>query len=712
MDRMTESLIFLQALLDHLDHLEELLEEDWPVFQQRLQNCLDRMAETEDETALLLWVDEISGLAGRDSLAASLIRTLFRQAQAEAAAVLERTMVAGGPSTESKELSGEISFTLPTQPPDDPSPGSDAPTGRADILAFAANLSQALRTDEAVSSPPAGQRIQTYPNLQGDDYAYLKRPYQLLVKLSDQLQAGTGDHISVPELEVPVEPGQAVKQLQVKLRAPDFELAPTESDQGWLRPLNFYVEAAASGMVTFTLLAQDRFAERYFAGLKLQFLADGQILGEASRRMEVLQAETVSPTPLNAFPPAPGYPLDEKGEVRLPAIPTPVTFTDDSAAVHLTVTIEEGQTPDQLLWDIVSPYLEQADYPPDPYLSRNLGAEEFVKEYLAPFGMPGDWPEDHMDMEGHLKRLSVNMLFSNLITLRRSAPVPFWQLYDLALARHLAGGGTPEAFTILFRTADTHIPWELMPVSEAVQDGKMAPLLGSAHCVGRWLLEVGHPMPDARLDLHGFTLATPTYSDDSLLEAQAEKTFLQATFGPRTLADDAETFINFMVDGQPTNGTGILHFAGHGDCCTDTMRRNWLVLTNRQALYDINNAGTDLGNRLGKLGPTLAFFNACNVGRAAKGPLGSNGGWGRALLHQQYKSYIGPLWSVYDKHARDISQTFYTLALKQGLPLGEVMRQIRDKFRTDNRLFTYLAYLYLGHPLAQIKYTPFEGDNV
>ena len=36
----------------------------------------------------------------------------------------------------------------------------------------------------------------------------------------------------------------------------------------------------------------------------------------------------------------------------------------------------------------------------------------------------------------------------------------------------------------------------------------------------------------------------------------------------------------------------------------------------------------------------------------------------------------------------------------------------KDKFSfvvdEDNRLFTYLAYMYLGHPLATITYTRFE----
>lgn len=260
-------------------------------------------------------------------------------------------------------------------------------------------------------------------------------------------------------------------------------------------------------------------------------------------------------------------------------------------------------------------------------------------------------------------------------------------------------------------TADTHVPWELMPVSEEVGDQRMPLLLGSAHRVGRWLLDTGCAIPDQALHLRGFVVVAPTYSDRPLPQAQEEKRFLVERYQPHELPDEPEAFRTFMQSGEPTGGAGIVHFAGHGDCCTDIMRRNWLVLTNREALYDINSASTDLGNRLGKLGPVVAFFNACNVGRAAPGPLGSNGGWGRALLNQRYKGYLGPLWSVHDQHARDISETCYTLALgDEPLPLGEVMRQIRSRFSEDNRLFTYLAYLYLGHLLARIHYTPFEEE--
>lgn len=715
MNAMTESLLFIQALLAHLDRLQELLGDQWPDFEARLHQLLADLDRAETDERVLMMVDEILEF-GLSSPAADLVRSLFSQAAAEAGSLDSTTRSVHMTDPTSGEVR-EVEVR-----PEGEIVAKGVSVSRAEVITAGQKLAQALQAHQALNFPASTvgstdtslllqmtRRVKTFANLQGEDYAYLNQPYYLTVKLSDQPQQTRGPHISTPALEVPVEAGEVVKKIQVKLYAPDFELIPAERDLGWLRELTFYIEAGASSAVTFTLLAQNRFEIRYFAALKVQFLVQGEVIGEAFQRVEVLQDETIEKMPVNAFPKAPGYPLDERGQVRLDPVPTAIYYQESVEPVHLTITIGENQDTNHLIWDIVSPYLTEVDFPPGPYLSRHLGTEEFVKTYLAPFGMPGNWPEDHMDMEGHLKPGSIPILFQNLIELRRNAPPQFWKLYDIAIQRHRAAHQAAETFTILFRTADTHIPWELIPVSEEVQHNKMPPLLGTEHRVGRWLLEVGTPVPELSLDLHGFTLTVPTYANDPLPEAQAERAFLEERYAPYILDDDPAAFFTFMQSGQPTGGTGILHYAGHGDCCTDPLKGNWLILTNKQAFYDARSASNDLGNKLGKLKPTLAFFNACNVGRAAPGPLGSNGGWGRALLRQQYRGYIGPLWSVYDKHARDISQTFYTLALDQGLPLGEVMRQIRAKFAEDNRLFTYLAYLYLGHPVAKISYRPFEG---
>lgn len=765
---MLKDILFVQALLVHLDRLIDLLGDGWSTMREKLLPLLADVINEEDADRVSARVHRILR-AFQGTAVEALTRDLFRQVseQAPREATTTRTFHMTDPTTgqlrsidlhlagakEGKESIVSEGSTnalkavtrtfmqaiTPTQgvagggeaqplpKPESLPTSSNLPKnlnaykhfgaeGLSNILQKIQDLRQDLRGNsptQAVVGPEEKQQpytlrtVTTHPNLLGDDYAYLSKPYHLQVKLSDQPQPG-GLSLSAPEFKIPVEDGEAVKKILVNLTAPDFDLYQSNTPTGWTKELDFYPQAAASNAVTFKLLPKDRFEERYFSMVRVQFILNGQVLGHAVRRLEVLRDDTTIGTPFSAFPPAPGYPLDERGVKRVEAIPTPLSYRPDEPPIHVTVTLSETITRDNLLWEIVSPYLTAADFPPGEYYSRNLGAEEFVKHYLAPFGMPGTWREDHMDQHGHLKALSINILFSNLLKLRSSAPQQFWSLYALALERHRTQGGNPEDFTILFITADTHVPWELMPISKEVTGDKMPPVLGSAHRVGRWLLEVGVHTPEATLTLHGLSVAAPTYEEGPLPQAQREKEFIEQRYRPHVIPDDANAFVTFMKAGLPGDGTGILHFAGHGDCCTDMMRQNWLVLTNRDALYDVASASTDLGNRLGKLRPTVAFFNACNVGRAAPGPLGSNGGWGRALLSQQYKGYIGPLWSVYDEHACEICHMFYGLALDERLPLGEVMRRIRTRFTEDNRLFTYLAYLYLGHPLATINYTPFD----
>jgi hypothetical protein len=180
------------------------------------------------------------------------------------------------------------------------------------------------------------------------------------------------------------------------------------------------------------------------------------VLGHAARRIEVLENQTATKTPLSAFPPAPGYPLDERGHVRVPPIPTPLRVFPASAGVHLTITISEDAPRERLLWQIASPYLDANEFPAGDCFSRNLGSEEFVKHYLAPFGMPGDWPEDHMDREGHLKPSSIPILYNHLLELRRSAPPEFWAAYATARDCHLERGGSSEDFTILLPFEEEH----------------------------------------------------------------------------------------------------------------------------------------------------------------------------------------------------------------------------------------------------------------
>lgn len=742
MNRMTENLLFIRGLQSHTDRFQILLGPQWPAFLQQWWHYWQRLLAAKDDATFNLVLDDFYYTMTKSD-AKQLVRSLFRQARQQAGSIDSPTpMIRMLDPTTNQERNILIHIT-----------GSQANrpvASRSEVIAAGRALADSLATEAGFIIDDAGhlttgnvlpaeeeespgdtetyegtekkagldsstQLIKTYPNVRGDDYALLQKRYTLTVKLSDQPQQ-EGEHTSSSELTVEAKADDQTKKIQVVLHAPDFDLE--DQAKGWQRTLTLYLEARASNERTFHLQPRERFAEKYFAGLKLQFLAEGEVIGEAFRWVEVLQNEAVDPTPVTKFPEAPGYPLDEAGKSRtkpateprhVPLGPLPPDNLDQR--IHLTVTIEEDpDNPADMRWLFASSYLPDESLPPGR--SPNLGAEEFVKEFLAPFGMPGHWHKPHMDDQGQLYKDSVPTLLGNLIRLRNHAPDQFWRVYEQVLQAHLDWGRPPETLNILLRTSDTHIPWELMPVTKAVQDNKMPLLLGSAHRVGRWLQGVIPSTPPLALKLHGLALAAPVYVKEPLPEAQLERQYLEQRYHPAPVLQTPGHFRTFLLDGQPTGGAGILHFAGHGNCCTDPIRGNWLILSDDGdgVWYDINAAGNDLGNRLGKLGrDVVAFFNACNVGRSAEGPLGSNGGWGRALLDQNYKGYIGPLWSVYDKHARDISQTFYELALDKQQPLGEVMRQIRLKFAADNRLFTYLAYLYLGHPMAKIHYTPTQG---
>ena len=53
--------------------------------------------------------------------------------------------------------------------------------------------------------------------------------------------------------------------------------------------------------------------------------------------------------------------------------------------------------------------------------------------------------------------------------------------------------------------------------------------------------------------------------------------------------------------------------------------------------------------------------------------------------------------------ARDIAEAFYTGALVNGTPLGEVLRNVRRGWR-DGQHLTYLAYVLYGDPMSRVTY--------
>ena len=78
MSNTAQNFLFLRALLAHLDRIEELLRDEWPVFREKLQQWLDKLEQAEDDDTASLLIDEIYE-TGCQTSASDLVRALFQQ---------------------------------------------------------------------------------------------------------------------------------------------------------------------------------------------------------------------------------------------------------------------------------------------------------------------------------------------------------------------------------------------------------------------------------------------------------------------------------------------------------------------------------------------------------------------------------------------------------------------------------------------------------
>ena len=222
--------LFLLALLNSLERLQELLGKQWPDLRSRLLGLLGELLDEFQENRLPARVNRICR-AFDGTEAEPFVRGLFREANGK---TLPSTTAGflyhdGDRSTVADSRSRDIDalHSLGTDAEATPLAATaedlrEAARGFARALAGAAAGVEANATDHE-SVPPAAHATDTtvtaHPQLRGDDQAYVDEPYRFQVKLSDQPQPG-GPYLAVPEMAIPVAPGETVKKLQVKLSAP------------------------------------------------------------------------------------------------------------------------------------------------------------------------------------------------------------------------------------------------------------------------------------------------------------------------------------------------------------------------------------------------------------------------------------------------------------------------------------------------------------
>jgi CHAT domain-containing protein len=141
----------------------------------------------------------------------------------------------------------------------------------------------------------------------------------------------------------------------------------------------------------------------------------------------------------------------------------------------------------------------------------------------------------------------------------------------------------------------------------------------------------------------------------------------------------------------------VVHMACHGEVDAANPKYNGIVIADNGRRIGPE---TVRGSELGEVSEPFVFLNACQLGTVGSDLLGDYGGMAGAFLKEGARGFVAPLWSVKDGLAHDIALRFYELALDDGLPVGEVMREVRKMFDSNAEApsSTPLAYVFYGHP--------------
>jgi CHAT domain-containing protein len=268
-----------------------------------------------------------------------------------------------------------------------------------------------------------------------------------------------------------------------------------------------------------------------------------------------------------------------------------------------------------------------------------------------------------------------------------------WKLFPREL-QDLLWQWRGKALSLLIRSDEPHIPWEIAKLQSTGRDGRVTvgKFLCEAFAVTRWLR--GHPY-QMRLPLQSLALVIPKSSRLKGAAAEGEEIRRLAASHRRQVTDVEPTFLSL----SRVLALGVhdsWHFAGHGAVIGDDVNR-WAIQLDGLPYFTVEDLLGEAKN-LGLSRP-LVFLNGCTSGRGGF-TLTGPGGWSRGFLDANAGAFIGTYWGIEDGKSREIALSFYK-NLFNGLPVGEAFRKARrdlnKKYKGDP---TWLAYTIFAHPLA------------
>jgi hypothetical protein len=175
----------------------------------------------------------------------------------------------------------------------------------------------------------------------------------------------------------------------------------------------------------------------------------------------------------------------------------------------------------------------------------------------------------------------------------------------------------------------------------------------------------------------------------------------------KVLTGDAATkdAILFDLIQQPERDWDILHFACHGDFDGSEPLQSGLRLADGVLrVYEVD----ELACR------PLVFANACRSGGNSDGLTAGHTatkGLAAAFLKAGALAYIGTLWPVSDRSARELATGFYNRAIS-GSPLGEALAAERARLLASGGDPSLMGYVLFGDPAKRLGiYEPALTDG-
>jgi len=258
--------------------------------------------------------------------------------------------------------------------------------------------------------------------------------------------------------------------------------------------------------------------------------------------------------------------------------------------------------------------------------------------------------------------------------------------------RDLKNDEAPQASTLLIRSDEAWIPWELLKLRPRGEGpSESSPFLCEAFALSRWH---GGVPEHLGLPLHRLALVA---TRDPKLPASGEecRTLKMLAGAQRTISEIPARYLD-VTDHMTAARYDGWHFTGHGLARSDDPNRWSILLQDHTELTPEDLA--DKGAAFGQTHP-LVFFNACHTAKGALSLTGV-GGWAAQLLRVGVGAFIGASWATTDEPATAFALAFYREFLRD-VPIAEAVRrarlEIREEFPGDP---TWLAYALYAHPLA------------